>query len=496
MIGRLVIRHLALHPVRSLVFVGAYAAGVAVMLSLLSIGEVMVEQSRDEQWVGGGDVIVIPAGIDLETLRTGGAAFFGIQQSRFIARSILRGPRLAAQIEAVAPWIDDRAIYLRRSGSDTVVAVRASAEIPSAAQALEAPPELVAGLWQDSEADRRWLEPTRFELYQEIDRFHLPPEASRSDSTWAEWHYFNLLWPGEGRWLYLSYILGGDVLGGHWGGIVLVRYRTPGGSYRSFADTLSAAQIEFSTASADVSFGPQSVRLADDPVRYLVRAELPGLEGGPPLSIELAIEPDSNRYFPPAQLAASDSFVSGYVVPALRGSAAGRVCVGQRCEDVRSAIAYHDHNWGTWGGVIWDWGIAHVGDFDVLYGGVHGSAAERARARGARFLAYLVDADGVAAILEPRELIYSGERLQQFEGVTVRVPELLRWTATKAADSLTAEITLEEISLSSLTLGSDADVYFAQMAGTLRLSGVVGGRPVDQSGPGFFETYLRQSANE
>jgi hypothetical protein len=69
---------------------------------------------------------------------------------------------------------------------------------------------------------------------------------------------------------------------------------------------------------------------------------------------------------------------------------------------------------------------------------------------------------------------------------------MLVWTATKAADSLTAEIALEEISLSSLTLGGEADVYFAQMAGTLRLSGVIGGRPIDQSGPGFFETYLRQ----
>ncbi len=138
MIGRLVLRHLALHPIRSLVFVGAYAAGVSVMLVLLSIGEVMVAQSGDEQWIGGGDVTVVPAGIDIETLRTGGAAFFGIDQARFLAREVLGGPRLANRVEAVAPWIDDRAVYLRRPDADAAVAVRASGQIPSAAQALGA----------------------------------------------------------------------------------------------------------------------------------------------------------------------------------------------------------------------------------------------------------------------------------------------------------------------------------------------------------------------
>ena len=146
MIGRLVLRHLALHPVRSLVFVSAYAAGVSVMLALLSIGEVMVEQSRDEQWVGGGDITVVPAGVDLETLRTGGAVFFGIEQARFIAREILGGPRLADQVEAVAPWLDDRAVYLRIDTSQAAVAVRAAGLIPSAADALEVPPDIVAGI--------------------------------------------------------------------------------------------------------------------------------------------------------------------------------------------------------------------------------------------------------------------------------------------------------------------------------------------------------------
>lgn len=492
MIGRLVFRHIALHPIRSIVFLGAYASGVAVMLALLSIGEVMVAQSRDEKWVGGGDVSVLPAGVDLETLRTGGAVFFGLEQARFVARSILDGPRLADAVDAVAPWIDDRAVYVRRAGSDAALAIRASGQIPSTARTLGAAPEVTSGEWVNSEADRLWLRPTPFELYSDIDRFHLPPASVRGDSTWAEWHYFNLLWPGEERWLYLSYILGGDLSSDRWGGLVLARLRTPDGRHRSFADTLRAGAIEFSTTSPDLRLGAHTVELLDEPARYRVQAVLPSLEGRSRLQVDLEIEPAPYRYFPPAQLASSDSFVSGYVVPALRARARGTVCWDTRCWDVDQTLAYHDHNWGTWGGVIWDWGVAHAGDLDVLYGGVHGSGVEEARRRGTRFLVYAVDSSGVAAVLEPDSLDYSGSQPVLFEGETVSVPERLTWTARRGEDSLTAVIDLQRIGLSRLSLGADADVFFAQMQGTMTLTGRLGSQPVSARGPGFFETYIRR----
>ncbi len=492
MIDRLVLRHIALHPIRSIVFVGAYASGVAVMLALLSIGEVMVAQSRDEKWVGGGDVSVLPAGVDLETLRTGGAVFFGLEQARFVARSILDGPRLANAVDAVAPWIENRAVYLRRVGSDATLAVRASGQIPSTARTLGAAPEVTSGDWLDSEADRLWLRPTAFELYSEIDRFHLPPASVRGDSTWAEWHYFNLLWPGEERWLYLSFILGGDLSSERWGGLVLARLRTPDGRHHSFADTVRAGEIEFSTSSPDLRFGAHSVELLDEPARYRVQAVLSSLEGRSRLRLDLEIEPATHRYFPPAELASSGSFVSGYVVPALRARARGTVCWAARCWDVDETFAYHDHNWGTWGGVLWDWGVAHVGDLDVLFGGVHGSAVEAARRRGARFLVYAVDSLGVAAVLEPETLDYSGSRRVSLAGQTVSVPERLTWTARRGEDSLTAVIDLQHIGLSRLSLGADAGVYFAQMQGTMTLAGQLGSRPVSARGPGFFETYIRR----
>jgi hypothetical protein len=136
--------------------------------------------------------------------------------------------------------------------------------------------------------------------------------------------------------------------------------------------------------------------------------------------------------------------------------------------------------------------VAHAGDFDLLYGGVQGEFADEARARGARFLAYVVDSLGVAAVLEPGALHYSGRRTVDHEGTPVTVPEQLEWTATAGRDSIRVRIDLEHVSLSGLTLGGDADVYFAQMQGTLELAGRIGGRSINERGPGFFETYLRR----
>jgi hypothetical protein len=34
-----------------------------------------------------------------------------------------------------------------------------------------------------------------------------------------------------------------------------------------------------------------------------------------------------------------------------------------------NGTGYHDHNWGFWQGVSWQWGQAQQGDLSLLYGG-------------------------------------------------------------------------------------------------------------------------------
>ena len=57
--------------------------------------------------VRGGDLVVVPAGIDLETLKTGGVSslYFTIDQARFLYREVLTGAREGHRVAAAAPWM-------------------------------------------------------------------------------------------------------------------------------------------------------------------------------------------------------------------------------------------------------------------------------------------------------------------------------------------------------------------------------------------------------
>src|ERR1051325_948751 len=189
MITLIALRNFLLRPWRSLFLLLGYSLGVAVMIVLLSIGEALLTQARQERLVGGGQITVLPEGIDVEVLKTGGLGgmFFSIDHARFIYRQLLASPRLSGWIAAAAPQIDSKLLYLRtRDGRE--VAVQATGEIPSLSRAVRGAAELASGHWNDDDLDRRWRDPTDAELRDDIDHFHLPPIAARNDTTWGEWH--------------------------------------------------------------------------------------------------------------------------------------------------------------------------------------------------------------------------------------------------------------------------------------------------------------------
>ena len=113
MISLLALRNLTYRPWRSLLLFLGYGLGVAVMITLLSIGEALLTQARDEKLVGGGNITVLPEGLDVEVMKTGGLGglFFSIDHSRFIYRQILASPRLAGVVRAVSPQIDGKLLY-------------------------------------------------------------------------------------------------------------------------------------------------------------------------------------------------------------------------------------------------------------------------------------------------------------------------------------------------------------------------------------------------
>ena len=470
-----------------------FGIGVGVMIVLLSIGEALLAQARDEKLVGGGDVTVLPEGLDVEVMKTGGLGglFFSIDHARFIDLQLLASPRLASLVAAVAPQIEGKLLYLRHGSAE--LPVRATGELPSATRAVGAAPPLAAGEWTDDDGDRRWAAPTPAELRHDIDHFHLPPDSVADRASWGEWHYYNVLSADRRRWAFISLIVAGDVPRGRWGGQVAITLREQGRSERRFAATAPPPEIQLSTTTADLRIGGSSVTVLDDG-RYAVQATARDA-AGVPVRVDLIVTPAPRAYFPGATLGGG-ALVSGYTVPALRASASGTICVASRCEPYAEDQAYHDHNWGIWRGVTWEWGAARAGAFTVLYGRVH--PPDSLAAQTPLFL-YLVDSLGFRALFRPSRIAYEDARVIQVDGRTVHVPARAEMADVRGDDTLRLTLEIEDaigtdMRRAAIERGDPSSrflrtPYFIQMKGLAYLHARIGGEELRGRGTGFFETY-------
>lgn len=496
MIGILARRNLTLRPWRSALLLGGFGLGVGVMIVLLAIGEAMLTQARDERLVGGGDVTVLPEGIDVEVMKTGGVGglFFSINNARFLYLQLLASVRDSARVRAVAPQIADKVLYLR-TANGREVPVRATGELPSRSAAVGAVPAIAEGAWADDDFDRRWRAPTPSELRSDIDHFHLPPREVENRDSWAEWHYFNVLSADRKRWAFLSFIVGGDVPAGEWGGQVLLTLHQQGKPARRFSATVPSTAIQLSTWNADLRLGDASVTVQPDG-RYAVRARATADDGGGDATVDLTVAPAPGAFFPGAAVGGGD-LVSGYAVAGLRAEATGSICVRSTCERYEAAQGYHDHNWGVWRGVTWEWGAARAGSMTFLYGRVQppGDASG-----AAPIFVYLVDSLGFRTLFRPKAIDYVDGLTVRVGDRTIQVPSRAVFADVRGPDSVRVELEIEDATASDtrtpraergemLAARALARPYFVQMKGIARLTGRVGGVPIRGEGTGFFETY-------
>jgi hypothetical protein len=436
MMGLLAVRNFLYKPWRSLLLFLGFGLGVSVMIILLSIGEAMVDQAQDERLVGGGNITVLPDGMDIEVMKTGGlgSLFLSINNARFVYLQLLAKQK-------AAPQDDDELLYLR-TPDGVERPVLAAGDIPSAQRAVGVTPVLAAGTWTDDSADRRWIAPTQAELENDIDHFH----AAASDPTWAEWHYFNVLSSDHARWAFITFIVGSR------GARMLVTTHATGKPAQRFTADIPLSGVRTSTTRADVTIGASSVTVRPDG-RYAVHVRIPHL------STDLVVSPHPGAYFPGAP---------GYTVPALLADASGQLCVDAKCEQYDRVQAYHDHNWGVWRGVTWDWGAARMGRYGVLYGRVR---APDSVSTSAPVFVYLVDSAGFRAMFRPERVVYDDD---------THVPRHATLTDVHGADTLRLDLDIEDASVTD---------HFVQMKGVAHLSGRAGGGVLAGEGAGFFETY-------
>jgi len=227
-------------------------------------------------------------------------------------------------------------------------------------------------------------------------------------------------------------------------------------------------------------------------IRGIARAE----DGsGTRLTLDLVVSPAPRAYFPGATLLEGDA-PSGYAVLGLRASADGSICIAARCEQFAQAQSYHDHNWGTWQGVTWDWGAARAGSYTILYGRVRSPEAARSGQDPPLFV-YLVDSLGFRAVFRPKQITYDDTRAVAGPG---RGPATARLFEVRGKDTLDLRLEIDDAVASDTRIGladrGDGEYsrllatrWFIQMKGRSRLTGRVGCAALAGEGIGFFETY-------
>lgn len=465
-------RWLADRPARSALLLGGYGLGVAVMIALLSVGDALLVQARDRDLASGGDVVLLPEGVDPAVLKVNGITglYFTIPHAGFLVRDVLGGPRFREEIAAAAPELSRRLVYVRLRGR--VLPADASAGIPSldrAARASDAVPDA-----RDSPRDEAWLHPPAGAFYDRIDHFHAPAGPPRD---WAEWDYFTFEAPTSGAYGYLTLLAGGEGRG-----TVLFRWREAGHGVLDVALPVPVRPGDLSLRTAAQHLGPARVWVEGNAYRVTV--------ADPRLRLDLRLVPAPGYWLPPIQMDA-DGVRSGYVVPVVRGWVSGTVRLRGVTHRLAGALGYHDHNWGTWRGVTWEWGEASSPAGAVLYGALHTDRPSLAAGRppvlflwgsgerGGRggFL-------GAAAI---QRIVYDGWHPgPRVAGRRVRAPGRVTVVAGSGPDRVTVTLRVRD-ALGSLARPARA---FLQLRGEATLRGTLDGRPLLWRGPGVAETFV------
>jgi len=452
MIGRLAVRSLTAHPIRSAVLAAGFGVGVGVMAILLGVAQIVLEQSQAPALVGGGDVLI----------RLGPQV-----PARLLLSGTLQADALRSRVRVASPT-HTTALYLVRDTG--VTRVRARGGIPSLERTLGDAETSAVAQWTDVAGDAAWTRDTPERVLREIDRFHDVPDAPAWSSSWAEWLYFNGR-AADARF-YLTFIVGAAGKHGRPAGVRLQLDRGDG------VETFAAGH-EISDADAlrspDLTIGPNSVRL--DGLNYRIALDLRDARGRR-LQGTLTIAASPGRLVPPIEIAGARGWRSGYVVPVMSGALEGELVVDGHRIPLNGGTGYHDHNWGFWQGVSWQWGQVQNGDLSFIYGRVFPprEAADPDRIPG--FVGAL-GPDGPLAYATSVTITETNDARGQPQTIVV----------SARSEVLDARLRFDVGSFVTTPGPAGTGLDFLQMRGTYTVTGRAGDRTLDFTAPGSAETF-------
>lgn len=461
MIFTLALRSLLARPVRSAVLAGGFGLGVSVMAALLGIGGVILEQARTPALVGGGDVVI-------------GGSTGRIGSAKFVLANVLTTGSVGARVKVASPG-SRATLYLLDDRGATPIAARGG--IPSQERALGDPEISAIASWTDTPADRQWLSPNQEEILRAMDRFHPIPDVPARAGSWSEWLYFN---GRSGKTRFYLTFLAGPRLDSTKRTLGVRLQLEHGGRQTSFSYSTTVTDQQLASA-PDLDAGPNSVRLVGS--EYRIRIDLAAESGGARASGEIVVRAVPGRSLPPFTMRGAGGWVSGYVVPVMAGDLAGSITIGGETLDLTGGKAYHDHNWGFWDGVRWQWGQVEGAGLAFVYGRVYPppDAADSTRLPG--FLVALGPEGpiGYATDVTIEETDAAGDRPRR---IVVR--------GRGDSLNLVADIDIDQIETTRMGARSfGGRMRFLQLRGTYRVSGQVGDRNIEFTAPGSAETFRR-----
>jgi hypothetical protein len=494
---RLALRSLLLHPIRTMVLACGFGLGVAVMANLLGVAEVVLEQSESPALVGGGDVVV-----------TGVAG--RLTSGRYLLWGGLGAPAFADRI-AVASPTRRGSLFLVQDG--VVTRLRARGGIPSLERALDDPETADVSAWVDAPGDEAWTSPNAEDVLRSLDRFHAIPDAPARARSWVEWLYFNGQ-AGDTRF-YLSFLVGPMRENGRRVGRVRLQLDRAG-RVTNYGDAAELDAAEVLATAPELAIGASRIRL--DGHRYVVgfdlreevgtdtnkpnthqilqpASQLPGGSAGARPSGrsaaravgEVVLTARRGHTLPPLFITGARGWVSGYVVPVMSGALDGTIRVGGEVLELAGGTGYHDHNWGFWEGVSWQWGQVQREGLSILYGRVFPPAEAADVSRIPGFLMVLGPDGPLGQATEVR--------IDETIDLARNRPARIVVRGESPSLDLRLEIDIDSAIRTPMRDGPLADdLDFLQMRGRYRVSGTAGDRQLEFTAPGAAETFRGRSA--
>jgi hypothetical protein len=459
MIFRLALRSLSTRPIRTAVLACGFGFGIAVMAALLGVGAVILEQAHSPALQGGGDVVIA-------------GRFGAIDSARFVMTSVLGAPDLARRVAAISPWQETTLHVMSARGP---ISATATGGIPSLERAIGDPEIAPLAEWADTPADRAWTSPPPGEVLRAMDRFHPIPDTPEFAPTWAEWLYFNGHTADGAVRFYLTFLAGpsSGVAGRRIAGVRLQLERN--GTMKHYAAGAEIDEARLLESAPDLDIAGNRVRLEGN--RYRIELALPGATG------EIALDAAPGRSLPPAMIRGARGWISGYTAPVLSGTVRAALTVGGEQVAFENAAGYHDHNWGFWRGVRWQWGqVAHDG-VSILYGRVFPPADVADPERVPGFLGVL-GPDGPLGFSTNVSIDESGRTAGQPDRIVVKGRgRAIDVSLMMAVDRLTRN------AMSMTQPGAGPALDFLQLGGEYTVSGKVGERALNFRARGAAETF-------